>query len=276
MRFDLHATTRDAAASYLRERARQTLIDGFRPRSGELELLVEAGVEWGVRLLARGRDGRTYQSIYIYASARGQDHCTRALRANGLPVLTTPGCQLEPDLVAKDLPHVVAARVTGTREYLAIEAHYGERTARRSGVPLIHHIEEGLVILERIGGSPDAMRAYCLHPLVQDDAALAAGIDSLAAHTDSLRVLALAMEYRNIANATLSGHAITSAAIPLSPLDEVNQMLVADKVQNRRDFIRHHRDSHARTTELDRYFARWLERLGIAEARYGELAGELD
>lgn len=159
-----------------------------------------------------------------------------------------------------------------TREYRAIAAAYADRTARRSGVPLIQHIDEGLAILDAIGATAAAQRAYCLHPLLQADAELAANIDRVAELTDDPRVLALAMEYRHIANATLSTRAIASAAdIPLSPLFEVNAMLVADKVQNRKDFIAHHRGTHPRSDALDRYFALWLERLGISEARYAEL-----
>lgn len=159
-----------------------------------------------------------------------------------------------------------------TREYRAIAAAYGDRTARRSGVPLIQHVDEGLAILDAIGATDAAKRAYCLHPLLQADADLAATIDRVADLTDDPRVLALAMEYRHIANATLSTRDITSAAdIPLSPLPEVNAMLVADKVQNRKDFIAHHRGTHPRSDALDRYFERWLERLGVSEERYAEL-----
>ena len=62
-----------------------------------------------------------------------------------------------------------------------------------------------------------------------------------------------------------------AADIALSPLADVNAMLVADKVQNRKDFIAHHRATHPRSAELDCYFALWLERLGVTEARYAEL-----
>jgi len=90
--------------------------------------------------------------------------------------------------------------------------------------------------------------------------------------TSDRHVLLLAMEYRNIANATLSHRTIATAAdIPLSPLPEVNAMLVADKVQNRKDFILHHARSHPRSKELDRYFRLWLERLGVSESQFGEL-----
>jgi hypothetical protein len=159
-----------------------------------------------------------------------------------------------------------------TCEYRAIATHYGSRTAQRSGIRLIRHIDQGIAILESIGAGERAMRAFCLHPLVQSDTDLAASYPRIGELSDDPMVIVLALEYRNIANATLSTRPIGSAAdIPLSPLPEVNQMLVADKVQNRSDFLVHHAATHPRTAELARYFELWLERLGIDEQRYREL-----
>jgi hypothetical protein len=56
----------------------------------------------------------------------------------------------------------------------------------------------------------------------------------------SRRVLLLATEYRNIANAHLSYHPPGESTFVLSPLSEVNIMLIADKIQNRKDFELYH------------------------------------
>jgi hypothetical protein len=158
------------------------------------------------------------------------------------------------------------------REYAAIAAEYGDRVARRSRVPLMHHIDEGLEILARLGATEATQRAFCLHPLLQDDAAFARNGPRLAELTDDPRVAALALEYRRVANATLSTRPIvTSADIPISALSEVNTMLVADKVQNRKDFLHHHLGRHPRGAELDRYFRLWLDRLGLDETQYETL-----
>src|SRR5712671_3651871 len=89
-------------------------------------------------------------------------------------------------------------------EYRRIAEHYGARTARRSGVPLMRHIDQGLAILQAIDGSETAMRAFCLHPLLQTDPDLAASYERIGDLADDPWVIVLAIEYRNIANAALS------------------------------------------------------------------------
>ena len=267
MRFEPDADDRASAWHYLEERAYQAAIDGWRPLSREPEPLVDDGLEWGVRGRMRRGDVEA-QSVYVYRSSRGAGRLPRYLATSPLPVITTPDCHIEDFLRHAGARFEVVAPITATREYAAIEADYGDRRAARSGVLLMHHIDEGLQVLATRGASQRAMRAFCLHPLVQEDAALAAAYPRLAELTDAPQVLALALEYRNIANTTLSTRAITSAAdIPLSPLPEVNEMLVADKLQNWKDFVLHHRGTHARSAALDRYFALWHERLGVTAER---------
>jgi hypothetical protein len=54
----------------------------------------------------------------------------------------------------------------------------------------------------------------------------------------------------------------------LSPLEEVNKMLVADKIQNRKDFEIYHKENHPRAVELDKYFKNWLLKLSVTEEKY--------
>lgn len=153
-----------------------------------------------------------------------------------------------------------------TAEYGLIRNHYGEGVAARTGVPLMRHIDDGLEILRGIGASDRACRAWCLHPLFQGDADLAR---TMLTDLSALKpeVVLLAMEYRSVANAYLSRREIQSLAeIRLSPLAEVNQMLVADKIQNYKDFARFHRATHPRAEALERYFQNWFERLEITLA----------
>jgi hypothetical protein len=273
MRFDLFADDRSSAARYLYERAHQLLIDRVS-FTGRMEPLVFEGAEWGLRAHATDDAGTRYQSVYVYASQRGKGHWKREVRDEP-PIVTTPGCQLEGFLLGIAARHRVVARITGTPEYLAIEQAYGTRTAARSGVLLMRHIDEGLAVLQRLGASDAALRAFCLHPLLQLDRDLAANRDRVAALTTA-PVLELALEYRRVANATLSHRQIEQATeIERSATPEVNQMLIADKVQNRKDFLRYHRGVHPRSDALDQYFARWLERLEISERQFAAWSEEL-
>lgn len=160
--------------------------------------------------------------------------------------------------------------------YAAIAAVYGERRARRSGRRLMAHVDEGLYLLGVFGASPVELDAWCLHPLVQLDDDLRATWDRGADVFDGIapRAVLLAMAYRETANAYLSGHA-RPAVMPHSPLPEVQRLLRADKVQNRKDFERHLRGDLPRSDRLDAYFGDWLAALGVSEARYVALAREI-
>lgn len=166
--------------------------------------------------------------------------------------------------------------IKDTTEYKLIARHYGNRVARRSQVPLMNHIDEGLIVLDRISATDAAKRAFCLHPLLQADEDLKENW-YMCSFVES-HILLLTMEYRNIANAFLSDKMDAPYDIPikLSPLFEVNEMLIADKVQNRKDFVTYHKATHDRSGQLDLYFKLWLEALDINEETYNNLCKAID
>ncbi|MGH8081595.1 MAG: hypothetical protein ACREP7_13555, partial [Lysobacter sp.] len=141
-------------------------------------------------------------------------------------------------------------------------------------------IEEGLAILESIGAPLRAQQAYCLHPLLQDDESQGSSCltgSILLRHEPEPIAVVLAMEYRRVANAYLSRHYNgADDAIALSPLSEVNQMPIADKVQNRKNFEIHHFGSHPRSDVLGGYFDNWLKVLGVSESGYLQLCRMLE
>ncbi|MBZ4394074.1 hypothetical protein [Myxococcus sp. AS-1-15] len=96
--------------------------------------------------------------------------------------------------------------------------------------------------------------------------------------SDDPRVLALALDYRETANAALSPRPdlMGPEDIALSTEPEVNDMLRADKVQNYKDFLRHHRGVHPRSVELERYFQAWLARLDVSSDQVTHWHAELD
>lgn len=76
---------------------------------------------------------------------------------------------------------------------------YGTKKARRSQIPLINHIDEGLKLLSWLGCSEDTKSAFCVHPLFQDDKSFS----KLDVSQMSPYVVMLATEYRNVANSYL-------------------------------------------------------------------------
>lgn len=178
----------------------------------------------------------------------------------------------------------VQSKLTSAPFYRLIERHYEGKTAKRSGLPYINHIHEGVYILHRLfGWNEGTIAAFCVHPIFQSDSAL-----QKALHGDidirflDPEVILLAMEYRKVANAYISTMKIREPeAIKLSPLEEVNRMLIADKVQNKKDFMSHmykqvDRPSYHKVSQryLD-YFDSWLVRLDIPQELYQQLVSEL-
>lgn len=176
-----------------------------------------------------------------------------------------------------------------TNAFEAISQFYGDRKAERSGLPLINHIVEGLAIMAaHAPGEPylfDAMQAFCLHPLLQNDEQLKEFHHLMRFH-DPMAVL-FAMEYRWRANNWLSdkvrfeyygdgGKPLLRSTGKPEPgeISAVHLMLVADKVQNYKDFLTHHSETHERRHELTAYFKAWLEELGIDNADFEYLKEE--
>lgn len=158
-------------------------------------------------------------------------------------------------------------------EFEMISEFYKDQKAERSEVPYINHIVEGLWVLDQIDASMAARRAYAIHPMLQGDEEIAE-FDPI--HANSV-VLLNAVEYRNVANRYLSFHyGKETRKARLSPLKDVNDMLIADKVQNRKDFEKFHYGTHENSERLGLYFAEWLAALGVSEERYQEFATVLN
>jgi hypothetical protein len=168
----------------------------------------------------------------------------------------------------------------------AIEEFYDLRCAERSGVLLIHHIYEGLHVLRSLDASLETKAAFALHPMTQEPATRERTKDRvdevLAPFPQGDEVKSLTLEYARVANASLSdivsldddGNVVLTRPIELSPDERVNQMLVADKIQNCKDFHEHHLD-HERANELGVYFSAWLNALDVSREFYRRMLMEV-
>ena len=281
-RFDYHADTSDEATQYLKYRVKEFLRFGARLihhhtfESGDVAVVVEL-------------NGENFLIIYVLSSNRGQGaypvlyaEAQKELSSfSPRRVLTVWACNVDDYLNDKGISYLMLDphRMSGDpeqqgkmaifSEYTLIDLYWANKVAKRTGVPYMLHVDEGLGVLEEIGASERAMRIYALHGLLQevyrDKTYDFPGLSHV-----SPDVLIGAMEYRAVANAHLSSHDPCTPKLSEDP--DVNEALIADKVQNRKDFELYHRDTHDRSDALDAYFRRWLKALGITETRYAELA----
>lgn len=170
--------------------------------------------------------------------------------------------------------------------YHLIQEKYRGKVARRSGVSYMNHIEEGAFILHLLYGSNEELQeAYCLHPIFQSDKLLAQLVSESSAELAQItpRALVLGMEYRRVANGyTIKNKIREPANIGIGPLEQVHQMLVADKIQNKKDFmkyiyLKYDRPSYRKVSQhgLD-YFDSWLKRLQISPGKYREVVEQLE
>ncbi len=216
-----------------------------------------------------------YNSFFVTADKRNKGYAVKMVRESPHDIITIDDCHVAEFIQKCGRIPVVIKGTFDTLEYKLVEQFYGNQRAKRSGVLLMNHIDEGLWVMHKIGASEVAKRAYCLHPLLQNDPDLKANLKRVTQVCDPY-VIALAMEYRSQANAWLSDKVnyqnvawcedklLTYTGLPTTgPLQDVRDMLVGDKIQNYKDFILYHKGTHARTEELDRYFQMWLIELGV-------------
>lgn len=256
-RLEYNANNENEVYQYYETRAKQFAHEGY-----EWNKTLEP-IEGGFKTYF-SKDNNIYVSVYTLSKYRNKGLTKKYFKENAHEtVITTKECNLENFLIFHNIPFITVANFLNTVEYQMVSRYYSNQQAKRSGCYLMNHIDEGLYILNEINASEAAKKAYCIHPLTQNEQDLAKNWNVIKTMVSS-EVLGLALEYRNIANQYLSKRSIKSLDdIKLSPLKDVNDMLIADKVQNYKDFLIYHKDSHDRAEALDEYFNNWLKKLKI-------------
>ncbi len=266
-RFDLCAKTHHDAVRYIKNRALQIAHTG-----AVLKNIFE--IPEGVWAIFEYEEN-TYYALYILDQFRGQGTFYNLWKAKceergyEIKMLTTTACTLAPYFRHKKIPHLLVNGLTNTAEYKLIENIYGNTIAKRSGVYYMNHIDEGLYILHKLGASINAKLGYILHPIFQSDVELRNIYNHTTLNEIAPQSIINAVEYRSIANEYLSYRSVKNVdEIRLSPLKDVNDMLRADKIQNRKDFELYHLGKHERSNELKHYFSNWMTRLDIGNKLY--------
>ena len=206
-----------------------------------------------------------WQSVYLLKEATGQGNYERLINQHRLKIVTLQECGLEDYLKAKDIKHMVLKH---SPAYKLVQEFYGDQRAKRSGVPYIYHIDEGLTVLNAIGASYITKEAFCLHPILQMDKDFNENKDMDFSGIETEAII-LAMEYRRVANSYLS-KSHPSEFVGFS-CPEVKELLIADKVQNYKDFIKYQKDT-MNNVDLFEYFSYWFD---LLEVDYSELVATI-
>lgn len=157
-------------------------------------------------------------------------------------------------------------------EYDLIQAYYGTKTAKRSGVPLMNHINEGIELLRGMSASDLAINAFCLHPIAQSgNEGWKILMHQLRMEKIDRHAVHLAQQYTYAANSFLcrpntdyfTHKDLCRVVGPLN--QDLIHMLAADKLQNEKDFELYHKATHPRSKQLAHYFDLWLDYLDYCE-----------
>jgi len=285
-RFNPDCNTFDEVLEYYMKRALQL------KRSGIYFIEIRE-LEYGaVAFFIDPRQNLKHYSLYLYKDYRGQglfgkfdvkQYIPKGFEDCNFTLITSDDCDLDSYLLSKG----ISARIIkfnsliANAPYKLISEFYGAGKASRSGVDFMNHIDEAYAILHLFdfNKSYSVIRAYCLHPIVQMDSDLLKTSQKMHQFEPTnifLEDIMYAMEYRSVANEYLSNRKINSIEeIRLSPLQVVNDMLILDKIQNRKDFDLYHKGKHERSDELAEYFDNWFRRLGITEEMYQKCLSSL-
>ena len=184
------------------------------------------------------------------------------------------------------MQHDFLKQISDKPFYTLIQQKYERKVAQRSGVSYMNHIVEGAFVLWQIYGfDEELIEAYCLHPIFQSDKLLSQlfADDSSELTVISPRVIVLGMEYRRIANSyTIKNKVKNPEDIEIGPLEQVHKMLVADKIQNKKDFmkymyLKHERPAYQKVSERSvQYFDSWLARLAISQETYENVVKQIE
>lgn len=249
------AETIEEAKKYLAYRYKQLSKFGYTVKE---EIIVEDN---SIVTLYDDTNGENFWgSVYILKQYRGKQLFIKRIQQFLISILTIDECGIEDYLISRKINNKV---LTHSNAYKIIQDEYKDSRTERSKVPMIYHIEEGGYILDKLGSSDIVKDAYYLHPILQSDDSLNSNMsrDFDGVSTESL---ILAMEYRRVANSYLSTMDIENFIGFTN--EDIKKMLIADKIQNYKDFMKYHYNKHERSEELKKYFENWFKLLNINES----------
>ena len=160
-------------------------------------------------------------------------------------------------------------------KYYNVISEFYKGKATSKGIPYINHIDEGVGHLENLHVSDVLINAFILHPFVQCVNLKGTYKDCLLTEKElekHINIFEIKPEiayelllYRKFANSYLcrpetDGYSIVEAYEDIKELQNYQgtiRMLIADKLQNFKDFLLYRQD-HPRVKQLTTYFTYWL------------------
>lgn len=262
------AKTPEEAVHYYKNRAIQFLKHGWTWTG------IYTSYSWGIETSFKSPEGQLCHSVYVLEPNKGRLSSWFKLYPHRVFV-TSSEC---PEMISWLNSHNKKYQIINLNKssaYELIETYYGDTKSSRGDQYYMNHIDEGLYILEQLKADQETKDAWCLHPIVQSDAALRDAV-TLSFEGISSKAMMYAMEYRWRANNHLSFHAPkVPEYIELLP---VRQMLIADKIQNCKDFELYlrGRPNVPNSERLYDYFHKeWFKSLYISEEYYETMAGDI-
>lgn len=227
----------------------------------------------------------TFTSYYIRKNYRGKGifkSLMNEAKSRGEKIITTYACGIDNLLKKYEVSYFFEDSFFSTPVHLAtaeefIFSIYGNKRTKRSSVPLINHILEGYAILNLLGlAVDDTEQAYALHPVFQsgranDLIALTEYTQNRPCNLIDTSIVLNAQTYAIIANSLLYTQFASGGVVPneLYRSKIVKNMLIADKVQNYKDFRLYHK-AH-KNQDLADYFKYWLESMSITEETFEQI-----
>lgn len=192
-----------------------------------------------------------YCVIYVYAQHRNKGVFTKLIDENNDCYLTLPECNMVEFFKNKGAEYICLK--DGLENHLqVIETYYGTTKAKRSGIPYINHIYEGLGILGVLNASEEAKTGFIWHPLYQD--AKIYSENNCASKYSYVADTFLRKNYKINNTKFLEKHLQNK---------DIRDMLIADKVQNYKDFT-NNKDKYAERKDIEKYFLWWFDQLSIS------------
>lgn len=260
-RFNPDCKTFEEAREYFQNRGLQLLKYGYRT--------IHIGwTDYGAVGIFQYKNGNgeVFKTPYVFPKYR-HDHrflqeCHK-INYYGFRVLTHMDCGLV-NYLRKNNINFTYPIIPESDAYRVIEHYYDNKKAKRSGIYYMNHIDEGLALFSAWFSENSIKDAYCLHPIYQDNIDAVTKL-SFMSDAYSKEITKLAHDYAIAANSYLPKKGSPQDVPTLNY--KLKTMLIADKIQNRKDFELYNQN-HPNYKDLALYFRRWFDILDISEKEY--------